>query len=297
MPIDFSVIIPTFRRCGQLIEAITSVLHQVGVTVEIFVVDDCPEGSAREAVLGLQEPRVTYLRNPTSTGGVPSLVRNLAWPNAEGLFVHFLDDDDIVPPGYYAKVKATFESHPNIGLVFGTIAPFGPCPEGQLQHEQRYFADAAQSANACSRFGARFGFTGRMLFGLPILVCSAGVVRRECVAAIGGFDPRIRLMEDADFYARIMRQFGAYFLDEVAVRYRIGSPSLMHSPSPSPSQLLEQRKGRRRMQSKYLNEYGVLEFFALALFARTILKVACRPSSNKYNGRGWSWLSRFNAEG
>jgi glycosyltransferase involved in cell wall biosynthesis len=274
--IDFSVIVPTFRRRGQLMEAITSILLQTGVTFEILVVDDCPDASARDVVLDLQDARITYLGNPAPTGGIPSLVRNLAWPNAMGRFVHFLDDDDIVPSGHYSKVKATFESHPKIGLVFGMIEPFGVCPEEQLQHERRYFIDAARSATRCSRFGARFGFTGRMLFGLPILVCSAGVVRRECVAAIGGFDPQIRLMEDADFFARIMRKFGAYFLEEVAVRYRIGSPSLMHSPSPSQSQLLDQRKGRRRMQSKYRKEHGVLEFFAVALFARTVLKVVCR---------------------
>jgi glycosyltransferase involved in cell wall biosynthesis len=266
-------------------DAITSVLHQTGVTFEILVVDDCPESSARGVVLGLQDARVTYLGSPIPTGGFPSLVRNMAWPIAEGRFVHFLDDDDIVPSGHYAKVKATFESRPEIGLVFGMIEPFGVCPEEQLQHERRYFIDAARSASRCSRFGTRFGFTGRMLFGVPILVCSAGVVRRECVAAIGGFDPQIRLMEDADFYARIMRKFGAYFLDEVAVRYCIGSPSLMHSPLPSQSQLLDQRKGRRRMQSKYRNEHGVLEFFALALFARTVLKVVCRRRSSNYDQR------------
>ena len=83
-------------------------------------------------------------------------------------------------------------------------------------------------------------------------------------------------MEDADFYARVMRQCGAYFLDQVALRYRIGSPSLMHSPSPEPSQVQQQRQGRRRMQAKYLKERGAVEYYALALFTRTVLKVVSR---------------------
>ncbi len=273
MPIDFSVVIPTFRRSRELMEAITSALGQAGVTLEILVVDDCPEGSAQQAVEGLQDARVTYLRNPTPTGGVPSVVRNLAWPIAKGHFIHFLDDDDIVPEGHYAAVKGAFESHTGVGLVFEKIEPFGIGPEQQLQHERRYFADAARSALACGRFGKRLAFTGRMLFDRPMLVCSAGVVRRECVVSIGGFDPQIRLMEDADFYARVMRQCGAYFLDQVALRYRIGSPSLMHSPSPEPSQVQQQRQGRRRMQAKYLKERGAIEFYALALFTRAVLKV------------------------
>ena len=47
---DISVIIPTYRRPGPLVEAIESVLAQKGANCEILVIDDCPEGSAEEAV-------------------------------------------------------------------------------------------------------------------------------------------------------------------------------------------------------------------------------------------------------
>ncbi|ARN81989.1 glycosyltransferase family 2 protein [Methylocystis bryophila] len=271
--IDFSVVIPTYRRREQLSEAIASVLRQSGVTFEVLVVDDCPDGSAGDDVRALNDPRVSYQRNPLPTGGVPSVVRNLARPRAKGSFIHFLDDDDIVPEGHYAAVKTAFDAHPGVGLVFGRIAPFGGCPETQLQHEQRYFAEAARNAAACGRFGSRLAFTSRMLFGPPMLVCSAGVARRECVERIGGFDPGIRLMEDADFFVRIMRECGALFLDRVALHYRIGSPSLMHSPTPPPAQLQEQRDGRKRMQRSYRAKQGALEFYTLAILARTVLKV------------------------
>jgi glycosyltransferase involved in cell wall biosynthesis len=269
---DFSVVIPTFRRRIQLMEAIESVRRQAGILFEIIVVDDCPEGSAREAVEALQDERISYIRNPVPTGGAPSIVRNLAWPMACGAFVHFLDDDDVVPEGHYAAVKAAFENHPDVGLVFGRIEPFGAGPESQLQHERRYFANAARRASASGRFGKRWAFTSRMLFESPMLVCSAGAIRRECIERIGGFDPSIRLLEDADFYARVMRECGAYFLDKVVLRYRIGSPSLMHSPNPPPDQLKAQREGRRRMQWKYLRQRGILEFFILFALSRTILK-------------------------
>ena len=103
--IDFSVVIPTFRRNRELAEAIASVQRQQGVTLEILVVDDCSTGGARTVVEALNDPRVTYLQNPTPTGGVPSVVRNLAWPGASGSFVHFLDDDDLVPDGHYAASR------------------------------------------------------------------------------------------------------------------------------------------------------------------------------------------------
>jgi glycosyltransferase involved in cell wall biosynthesis len=271
--IDFSVIIPTFHRPRELIEAISSVLRQHDSTVEIFVIDDSPEGTAEEAVRGLQDSRIVYLRNPNPTGGVPSVVRNIGWPMANGAFVHFLDDDDIVAEGYYAAVKATFAANPAIGLVFGRIEPFGSGPAAQLDRERKYFAEAARKSAASNRFGSRFAFAGRMLFHNALLVCSSSVIRRECVARINGFDPSIRLMEDADFHARAMRECGAVFLDRTAFHYRVGSPSLMHSPNPTETQKQGERIGHRQMQEKYRRERGALEFYALALFTRTILKV------------------------
>jgi glycosyltransferase involved in cell wall biosynthesis len=121
MPVDFSVVIPTFRRPKQLEEAIASVLGQTGVAVEIIVVDDSPEGSARAVVEGVADGRVQYLKNPTPTGGSPSAVRNMGWPIAQGAFIHFLDDDDIVPDGHYAGVKKIFMDHAEVGAVFGCI--------------------------------------------------------------------------------------------------------------------------------------------------------------------------------
>jgi GT2 family glycosyltransferase len=271
--IDFSVIIPTFRRPGELGAAISSVLRQHDATIEVFVVDDSPEGSAEETARAFQDPRITYLRNPNPTGGVPSVVRNIGWPLAKGEFVHFLDDDDIVTEGHYAEVKAAFAANPTIGLVFGRIEPFGNGPASQLNHERQYFADAARKAAWSGRFGARFAFTGRMLFDKAILVCSSSVIRRECVERLGGFDPSIRLMEDADFHVRAMRECGVLFLDRPAIRYRVGEPSLMHSPNPTEAQKQGERLGHRQMHAKYRKQHGALEFYALALFTRTVLKL------------------------
>ena len=273
MTVDISVVIPTFRRPRELRESIASAVGQEGVGVEVFVIDDSPEGSAEGVVTGLGDSRVTYVKNPNPTGGLPSVVRNLGWPLAKGSFVHFLDDDDVVIAGHYAAAKAAFEQHPAVGLVFGRAEPFGDGPASQLQQERQYFLSAAQKASRCGRFGTRWAFTGRMLFDNALLVCSASLVRRSCVAALGGFDPTIRLMEDADFHVRVMREFGAHFLDQAAIRYRIGYPSLMHSPHPPESQLREELRGRRQMQAKYRSARGSLEFLSLALFTRSALRI------------------------
>jgi GT2 family glycosyltransferase len=271
--IDFSVVIPTFRRPDELAEAISSALRQQDVSVEVVVVDDSPEGSAEDVVRSLADSRIAYVKNPNPTGGIPSVVRNIGWPLARGAFVHFLDDDDIVAEGHYAAVKSAFAANPSIGLVFGQIEPFGDGPAEQLDHERRYFADAARKAALSGRFGSRTAFVGCMLFDKALLVCSASVIRRRCLDRLGGFDPSIRLKEDVDFHLRAMRECGAFFLNRKAIRYRVGSPSLMHSPNPTEAQKQGERLGHRQMQVKYRRQHGALEFYALAIFTRTVLRL------------------------
>ena len=269
---DISVVIPTFRRPTLLAEALKSVFRQTGASIEVFVVDDCPNGSARETVEALGDSRLIYIRNPEPTGGYPSIVRNLAWPRATGSYIHFLDDDDIVPDGHYAAALGEFERHPRVGLIFGRVEPFGDCSPEQLARERGFFNAAALNAQRCARFGARFSFAGWMLFGSVLLVCSAGLLRRGAVAGVGGFDAHMSLWEDTDFFCRVTRKFGAAYVDRVTLHYRIGGPSLMHSPNPPPEQHAAELEGARRVWTNYRRDRGLAEFLALAALTRLILK-------------------------
>ena len=74
--VDVSVVIPTFHREAQLLEAIGSVLSQSGVSLHIIVVDDSAEQTARAAVSSVQDPRLHYIARREPSGGRPALVRN-----------------------------------------------------------------------------------------------------------------------------------------------------------------------------------------------------------------------------
>jgi len=254
MSADFLVIIPTYRRPKFLPGTILSALGQSGVNVKVVVVDDCPEGSAETQVKALADPRIIYLKNPEPSGGWPSRVRNrgfnyAASANIPGEFVHFLDDDDIVPEGHYASVAQIFAAHKDIGVVFGIVATFiepsddkdiRVLQEKALQHEKYCFDKAAKRASTYCRIASRvpvagdkllqFLFTTYSQFGHPMFVCSAAVIRRKSVAEIHGFDPQMRLMEDNEFYTRAIRHCGVYFTGKPSINYRVGSASaLMHS--------------------------------------------------------------------
>lgn len=273
---EISVIIPTFRREKQLAEALESVLGQRGVDVEVLVVDDSPEGSARDVVAGFGDDRISYARNPRPTGGNPSMVRNLGLSQAHAQLIHFLDDDDIVPEGHYARVKAAFARKPGVGLVFGAIEPFGSGPAAQLREEEAYFAASRRVASRCRALHNRMTFVGALLFVQALLVCSAGVVSREAAVNLGGFDTRLRVREDVDFFAFIMRRFGVLYVDEVTLRYRINSEaSLLHrtnlTPEQAAAQMASLSEARSITNAKYMQNFGYAELMALKILSRTAL--------------------------
>ena len=261
-PPDISVVMPTFRRPLELAEAIASVLAQQDVRSEIHVIDDCPQASARAIVAGFASENIFYHLNPNPTGGRPAIVRNLGQSFATGEIVHFLDDDDIVPPGYYRAAKNAFDRTPNVGVIFGKIEPFG---DGDVAAEKAYFEKAYRRALRRRRFGPRLGFSAAMFFEPTLFICSAAMIRRSRLAEIDGFDPAEAVGEDVEFYARAIRRFGALFLDRVAIRYRIG-PSLMRQADPAPVLV----KAYRAIQTRYRREYGPLEFYALKAVSRLL---------------------------
>src|SRR5690349_2011455 len=110
---DVTVVIPTFHRERQVVEAALSALMGGVDDLEVLVVDDSPEQSALTAVAAVDDARVSYLAMPTPSGGRPALVRNFALERARGRYVYFLDDDDEVWPGALSDMAQALDRCPD----------------------------------------------------------------------------------------------------------------------------------------------------------------------------------------
>jgi glycosyltransferase involved in cell wall biosynthesis len=267
-----SVVIPTFRRLGPLQEAIESALRQEGVDVEVIVVDDSPEASARDAVLAFADDRVRYAQPETPSGGRPGIPRNAGAALATKEFVHFLDDDDRLADGALAALTTALAERSGVGVAMGIVSPFGDDPEA-LAHEQAYFSAGAVTL---SRMRSRLELTRNMLFARTPLVNSSCMVRRSCIPHIGGYSPIVKYVEDVDFYLRAVRRFGFVFVNRPVVHYRTGTASLMHSLQD----LTVLRESYRNIYANYRSSFGTVEFLLLkaqARVARLTRKRAAAP--------------------
>ena len=248
-PLDFLVIIPTYKRPGPLRAAIKTALDQAGVTKQLVVADDCPDGSAADVV---QEfPEVLYLRNPQPSGGWPGRVRNFAFNETRdrGIsahYVHFLDDDDTVPDEHYAAVKQVFDSHPATGVVFGILRPFCTFSddpeyrarqERQLREVRNWRFNAGRFPWIYARIGMTLGlpavtqwlYRQHAMFGPEMFLCSGGVIRYANILDLGGF-PDIKITQDYFFYTEAIRRFGACFMIRESAGYGVGDPAAVWNP-------------------------------------------------------------------
>ncbi len=263
--VDISIIIPTHHREVQLREAVDSVLRQRDVSFEIIVVDDSAEGSARSAVASIEDPRVQYVLRPEPSRGRPALVRNDGARIARGRYLYFLDDDDLLESGTLAEMSSLLDATPAAGMAFGVVEPFG-ADESRLADNQTYFKEARRIARRLRRPRE---LSASLVFRPAILVNSACMARRSAFVAVGGYDAEIPICEDADLWARIAHETGYVFLDKPVVRYRTGAPSLMHNLADEDEKL---HRSYRRIQAKYRQAHGHLNFLAQKVWARAVLR-------------------------
>ncbi|MEM8633356.1 MAG: glycosyltransferase family A protein [Pseudomonadota bacterium] len=135
-----SIVIPTFRRphfVGPLIEALQAQVHesrQLSGKVEILVVDNCPELSAKNAFEKIEDDlqgnfiATRYLSEPRL--GVAH-ARNHGVVHARGQYILFIDDDETPASGWLsAFTKAAYD---DVDAAFGRIEPnFASSPPSEI---------------------------------------------------------------------------------------------------------------------------------------------------------------------
>jgi glycosyltransferase involved in cell wall biosynthesis len=197
-----SVIIPTRNRAQLLRQAIESVLACGDSTcaIELLVIDD---QSTDETAALLENYPVVYCRGQ---GRGVSAARNIGLQAATGDLITFLDDDDQWAPNQLLPRLRFLEQHPHYGAV---------CAQVLLGDE------------TLSSYGGTYPDppfrSGWMFEDFLSYIPQVGslLVRREVVAALGGFDEQLHGGEDWDWALRLARHCQIGFLPEVVLLWRM----------------------------------------------------------------------------
>ena len=110
------ILMPFYGRVDQFRLAVESVLAQSDGEWRLVIVDDVyPDISAGEWARGLNDPRITYLRNEHNLGVSGNFNRCVSL--IENDFAVIMGCDDVMRPGYVARVARLQSQHPDADLI------------------------------------------------------------------------------------------------------------------------------------------------------------------------------------
>ena len=110
-----SITIPSYKP--EFFEAaLLSALNQTYKQTEIVICDDCPDDGILRIVnrYTADHPNIRYFRNPARLNR-ENLVKCVA--KAEGEFIKFLNDDDILVPHCIERMLDCYRRHPDLAFV------------------------------------------------------------------------------------------------------------------------------------------------------------------------------------
>lgn len=197
-----SIIIPTYCRPHTLIGAMRSCLVQGGnEPYEVIVVDNNPDGSAREAVAALAAESPVPIRYVAEPRPGISHARNTGVAAAKGRYLAFLDDDQAATPGWLEQHLTTLRRFA-ADVSFGPIHPEFPIPAAAVAPFARRKYTREENMPSGSPMPAR-----SPLLGSPG-ISNTVIVRGRCIADGRPFDPAYGLAggEDTLLFRDLLRR-------------------------------------------------------------------------------------------
>lgn len=220
-----STVIPVRNGSDYIHEALDSVLNQDLASLEVIVVDDGSDDFDYRT-LERRDGRIRVLR---LEGNGVSAARNAGMAAARGRYIAFLDADDVWFPGKLEAQVRYFESHPEVGCVFGGFIKWYVDEAGRFPPPQTLWRDCSH-VSECDVERSGWIYT-RLLTGLLVGMNTA-VIRREVFELLGGFDESMRIGEDYLFWLKTSRIFEMHALAGPVALYRIHPSSAMSRLDP-----------------------------------------------------------------
>jgi len=186
---------PTYNRAHIIKRAIKSILDQSVKDFELIIIDDGSTDNTKQAILDFRDRRIAYLKRKHI--GV-SAARNLGLKVANGEYIAYCDDDDILYHNHLKSLSHILDKYRQVGLVYANYIIKKP------KHPDKILA---------TEFN-RWALEVKDICGPPMNVMH----KKECTRKVGGFNESASMdkhaREDHDLWLRISESFKCYHLNE-----------------------------------------------------------------------------------
>ena len=194
-----SIVIPTFSRPEFICRAINSVLNQTYPNIEIIVVDDNGRGSENQLLTQqtlekyISEKEISYIIHDYNKNG--SAARNTGLKAAQGVYISFLDDDDILFPQKIERQIAVLKNtNDDVGAVYCNYELWVKKGKDRIK---KYVTNNYMEGK----------FLREYLLGDCSFNTSCILFKRSAVLFVGGFDESFKRHQDYELMVRFFRNF------------------------------------------------------------------------------------------
>ena len=261
-----SIIIPTYNSARFIDRTIQSILDQTYTDWELILIDDCSPDNTRELLEMWQkkDSRIHVIFLEKNSGG-PAHPKNVAIKEARGIYIAYLDHDDVWLPRKLEKQIAILEKDPEIGLI--------SC-EAEMFDANRNSVHITQTSAVPDH-----GVFPEILFQDFFTSNSSLVIPKKVIDALGARDenPKIGPSEDREYELRIaVAGYKFYVIHEVLFKYYLHANNTS-SRLPTNAYYAE-------ACLKYLSQYEKyhLAYRLYERFAKEYTRMGDVPNAKKY---------------
>lgn len=206
-----SILIPCYNAARWLAPALDSVFAQTWGDLEVILVND---GSTDDSLAVAQryESRGLIILTQPNTGS--SAAHNQALRHATGDYVKFFDADDLMSPDMIERQVAALRDRTGC-VAYGEWARFYTDPTEADFINRPGWHDAAPADWLVEIWAD----------ALPMMQCGQFLIPRDLLANTGGWNERLSLINDFEFFARVVTaSAGVVFTPGARLYYRSGLP-------------------------------------------------------------------------
>lgn len=227
-----SVIVPCYNYGRFLHECVESVLTQVGVDVEVLVVDDASSDETPEVASRLcADSRVTFRRHEENRGHIATYNEGLQW--ARGDYTLLVSADDVLAPGALARSTVFMDANPGVGLAYGAIVPF---------RGERAPVTAPAGTGSWRVVPGREWLEARCRDGDHRVYSPTALVRTALQHRLGGYSEQLPRSADMEMWLRFAVHAAVARTDAVQAYYRVHGDNMDRTRFASPLVKLEQTR-------------------------------------------------------
>jgi len=212
---------PAYNAALYLADAIESVLAQSYTHWELLIVDDGSQdetASIASCYANKHPDRITILHHAGQANRGVAASRNLAIKQARGVYVAFLDADDLWRPSKLAQQTALMETNPDMALSYTLSGIIRESSDDLFMPGLREYgspvpSDPREAFMAIALGRAHYAFSSVMM-------------KRDAVSAIGCFDQDLQFQnEDRLLVAKMAALHRVSRLPDVVCDYRAHAAS------------------------------------------------------------------------